>query len=764
MQAGFECSSHKIKSGKRLDLISSTRHDRFAAEDYARLGKFGIRTVREGLRWHLIEKEPGKYDFSSALAILRPALEAEVEVIWDLLHFGWPDHLDVFDPAWVASFREFASRFARLLKSELGTQPAFIAPVNEISFVAWAGGDAGYINPFTRGRGGELKAQLVRAAIQATHAVREELPDVRIVSPEPVIHIVGDPGRPEDVRHAEEYRLAMFQAWDMLTGRVAPELGGTESCLDIIGVNFYDRNQWWNFGKTIWRGEPQYRPFHQILKEVYDRYQRPMFVSETGTEEMARPEWFAYIASEVRTAIELGVPMHGICLYPILNHPGWDDDRHCYNGLWDYASENGMRQTYKPLAEEISKQEEIRKNTGKGSQSMKSNLQNHDLICISHLPWRFVFQRPQHLMSRFARQRRVFYIEEPVYGAFEQASVETKSCPNTGVNIVTPHLPEALQNANAEALKQLMQELFLREGISRYIAWFYTPMALEFCDWLTPEVTVYDCMDELSLFRNAPATLRENEQRLFRLSDLVFTGGVSLFEAKCRQHSHVYAFPSSVDVAHFAQARMGNHNPEDQTAIPRPRLGYAGVIDERMDLDLIDYLAAERPDWHIVMVGPVVKIDQAGLPRRPNIHWLGMKDYQQLPAYFAGWDVALLPFALNDSTRFISPTKTPEYLAAGLPVVSTPIRDVVRPYGELGLARIAFSREEFLTSVEQAMAHGMSMKWRERADTFLKTSSWDDTWGAMNKLIEEILTVSRAAGQDVAGIESQNLKERAVHV
>jgi glycosyltransferase involved in cell wall biosynthesis len=221
-------------------------------------------------------------------------------------------------------------------------------------------------------------------------------------------------------------------------------------------------------------------------------------------------------------------------------------------------------------------------------------------------------------------------------------------------------------------------------------------------------------MDELSLFRNAPTALVENEIKLMALSDLVFTGGISLFEAKRKLHPSVYPFPSSVDCKHFAQARALEDVAEDQKHLPRPRLGYAGVIDERIDLDLIREIARRRPDWHIVMIGPVVKIDAAALPNDPNIHWLGMKSYSDLPVYLAGWDVALMPFAINESTRFISPTKTPEYLAAGLPVVSTPIRDVKRQYGELGLVQIEGTPDGFLAAIEQALTYDMGLKWRAR--------------------------------------------------
>jgi beta-glucosidase/6-phospho-beta-glucosidase/beta-galactosidase len=356
-QAGFECSTHKLKRGKRLDLIASTQHDRFLTEDYQRLIDCNIRTVREGIRWHLIEPKRGKYDFSTVLPFLEISQRMGVQIIWDVLHFGWPDFVDIFSPDWVNAFTDFTEEFAQLLAREMSST-CFVTPVNEISFLAWGGGDAAYINPFAKGRGRELKYQLARAAIAASSTLRAEISDLKLVACEPVIHIVGDPNRPEDVRQAEEYRTSMFEAWDMLTGKLAPELGGKASYLDIIGVNYYDRNQWWNYGETIWRHEKEYRPFRQILKEVYDRYRRPMFVAETGTEDQKRPSWFGYICDEVRGAQELGVPMQGLCLYPILNHPGWEDDRHCHNGLWDYADEHGARPIYEPLADELRRQQQ----------------------------------------------------------------------------------------------------------------------------------------------------------------------------------------------------------------------------------------------------------------------------------------------------------------------------------------------------------------------------------------------------------------------
>lgn len=364
-----------------------------------------------------------------------------------------------------------------------------------------------------------------------------------------------------------------------------------------------------------------------------------------------------------------------------------------------------------------------------------------DLICFSHLRWDFVYQRPHHLLSRAARDRRVFVLEEPVFSNGSMR-MELRECAEN-LFIVVPYLPEGLQSEVAvDAVMREMTDRFIAErNINDYVLWYYTPMALSFTQHLKPVATVYDCMDELSAFKGASPRLRAREQQLFGQTDLVFTGGQSLYEAKRSQHKAVYAFPSSIDHAHFEQARAGIEEPADQKNIPHPRLGFFGVIDERFDVELLARVAEQRPDWQFVMIGPVVKIDPATLPQRQNIHYLGSKNYQQLPAYLAGWDVALLLFARNEATRFISPTKTPEYLAAGKPVVSTSIRDVVQPYGAHKLVKIADKPDEFIRAVEEVLNMDQSSRadWLARVDQFLTTSSWDDTWSRMSELIREVV-------------------------
>jgi len=372
-----------------------------------------------------------------------------------------------------------------------------------------------------------------------------------------------------------------------------------------------------------------------------------------------------------------------------------------------------------------------------------------DLICFSHLRWNFVFQRPQHLMTRCARERRVFFFEEPQISAAGAPRLEVEK--SGGVTVAVPQLPDSLgYDGRIAAQRMLLDEMCATYRIAEYVAWYYTPMALAFSDHLDPVATVYDCMDELSAFKGAPSVIKDREAELLRRADLVLTGGQSLYEAKRHQHPNIHPFPSSVDAAHFAQARRIATDPLDQADIPHPRLGFFGVIDERMDLALLDGIAAARPDWHLVLLGPVAKIDPVSLPQRTNIHYLGSKQYDELPHYVAGWDVALLPFARNEATRFISPTKTPEYMAAGKPVVSTSIRDVVRPYGQQGLVRIADDVPSFVRASVAAMAEDATKR-ITLADAFLRQTSWDGTWSRIRLLVDDAIRDNVAEGDaDIA--------------
>jgi UDP-galactopyranose mutase len=360
-----------------------------------------------------------------------------------------------------------------------------------------------------------------------------------------------------------------------------------------------------------------------------------------------------------------------------------------------------------------------------------------DVVCLSHLRWNFVYQRPQHLLSRCAQTRRVHYVEEPLIEPGARPHLRTSE--SDGVTVIVPVLPDGLNPAELTAEQRSLLDAYLQDArVDDYLLWYYTPMALQFTAHLSPRAVIYDCMDELAAFKGAPAALKMLEADLLGRASLVFTGGQSLYEAKKHQHRNIHPFPSSVDVAHFARARQPLPDPVDQSSIGHPRLGFFGVIDERFDIALLRDVADARPNWQFIMIGPVVKIDAATLPLRPNIHYLGGKPYSELPQYIAAWDVALMPFARNESTRFISPTKTPEYMAAGKPVVSTSIRDVVRPYGDRGLVRIADDADAFGEACEAAMEEDPMVR-RSRFDAYLSRMSWDRTWTRMQALINDAL-------------------------
>jgi len=365
------------------------------------------------------------------------------------------------------------------------------------------------------------------------------------------------------------------------------------------------------------------------------------------------------------------------------------------------------------------------------------------LLCFSHLRWNFVFQRPQHLMMRFGREMDVIFWEEPVeIGPKETAYLQVRESEGVeSVRVVVPHLPEGMSEEVREATLARLLDAHVASIRGLLIAWYYTPMMLPFSRHITPDLTVYDAMDELSKFKFAPEHLLSFEQELIDRADILFTGGSSLYEAKKDRHENVHCFPSSVDRCHFAKARVRQFEPADQEDLPKPRLGFYGVIDERFDTELLAKAAEMRPDWSFVMLGPVVKIADEDLPRWHNIHYLGSKTYEQLPSYLSGWDVALMPFAMNESTEFISPTKTPEYLAGGKPVVSTPIKDVVRHYGHLEGVQIASTVEQFVAGCEKALELSRKPEsgWLAEADLLLSATSWDITQARMAGLVHDLL-------------------------
>jgi Glycosyl transferases group 1 len=376
--------------------------------------------------------------------------------------------------------------------------------------------------------------------------------------------------------------------------------------------------------------------------------------------------------------------------------------------------------------------------------------ENVDVLCFSHLRWNSVQQRPHHLMKRCSLEHRVFFWEEAAFGDVEAPQlqvfrhtqqgytrIESRDADQDhGLFIVTPALPYAMASTDfSEPLRSLLDEFLKQFKVEQPLAWYYAPMAVGFTEKLEPAAVVYDCMDELSAFRGAPQQMVERELRLLKMADVVFAGGRSLYESKKRFHDNIHLFPSSIDFDHFVKARDPQPQPPDQESIARSRAGFSGVagfygvIDERFDFELIADTAALLPQVQFVLLGPIIKVSESDLPRANNIHYLGQKSYSDLPGYLAGWDVALIPFARNESTRYISPTKTPEYLAAARPVVSTPIADVIASYGSV--VRIAETPEDFANAIKAAIADGINEDWVRRADAAIAGQSWDSTWEAM---------------------------------
>jgi len=360
------------------------------------------------------------------------------------------------------------------------------------------------------------------------------------------------------------------------------------------------------------------------------------------------------------------------------------------------------------------------------------------VIVFSHLRWNSVFQRPHHIMTRLAERREILFVEEPVTNGAVAGLEIMRVGPR--IRVIQPHLPidgPGFGPRQERVLSAQLSRFLEREGWDRFAAWLYTPMAVSLARGLAPCTIVYDCMDELSRFLHAPAELAARERELFECSDAVFTGGPSLYEVKQRFHPYVHCFPSSVDTKHFASA-ASTPEAREQTRLPRPRLGFFGVIDERMDLDILRHVAAERPNWSIVLVGPVAKIERSELPWGANLRYMGQQPYHDLPAYLAGWDVCLMPFARNDATQFISPTKVLEYMAADRPIVSTSIPDVARPYGDI--VHLGDGPEGFLAACDRALAEteGERATRRARVREVLAHTSWDQTVDRMDTILRRI--------------------------
>ncbi|HYG07090.1 MAG TPA: FAD-dependent oxidoreductase [Stenotrophomonas sp.] len=729
---GFEGADHVNGRGLPLWMARDSGHLGRLDADYRRLRRMGFSEVRESLGWRVCEDASG-FDLHSLHARMQAAARQGITIRWTLMHYGVPDGLDLLDDGdteFVTRFARFCTVVAHELAAYPSQRPRVYTPINELSFLSWAATSTGLFHPHLGDRphdGHRLKQRLVRAALAGCQAIRAVDPHARMMWAEPLVH-VGAPVHEAELREAaRREHAAQFEVLDMLTGRSHPHLGGTPECVDLIGINYYHSNQW-EVGtrRTLgWHeADPLRRPLCRLLRELHERYGLPLTLSETSHVGQARAGWLREVAQQVRLAHQHGVAVEAVCLYPVMDRPDWEDPSQWHpSGLWEVACDAPLRppRLLRDYADAYvaARRELADLSPSDGHTAMRQ------LLVFSHLRWDFVYQRPQHLLSRLAQRWDVAFFEEPVHDPDRPAWLEVFQ-PCIGVTVLRPHTPIAdagFADAQFPQLSALLHEWLATHGEADMAVWFYTPMALPMMQGLAPVSVIFDCMDELGAFMNAPARLMDREKTLFEVADLVLTGGPSLHDAKASSNANVHCFPSSVDVEHFARGRQAP--PQRQHA--GPTLGFFGVIDERLDLDLLRALAQAHPEWQIVLLGPVVKIDPATLPQAPNLHYLGQRDYAELPAHVAQWDICLLPFALNASTAFISPTKTLEYMAARKPVVSTPVRDVARLYA--AGVRIAHGADEFIQQCEQALAESEAERGQRIAiqDGLTASTSWDRT-------------------------------------
>lgn len=348
-QGSFPCSTACRAPGKRLDMVISSGHDMLLNKDYATLVEQHILTARDGARWHLIEKTPDVYDWHSFLPMIEAAQRHNLQIIWELAHFGYPDHLNIWKAEFVEHFERFARAMAQLMRDH-GIEQPFFTPINQISFWSWAGADVAWFNPHVANRGKELKRQLVRASLAAIHAIREVYPDARFVLTDPLVQIATHPDNPDSKPYANAQHQAQFEAWDMLAGRLDKELGGSEACLDILGLNYYPDNHWFFPDLPMEANHPSRVPLHTLLAQCWQRYQRPMLLAETGAEGNAGATWLQEVSENVSVALENGIAIEGVSLYPVVEYPAWADDRRSPDPLLGLGDPNGNRTLHEGLA------------------------------------------------------------------------------------------------------------------------------------------------------------------------------------------------------------------------------------------------------------------------------------------------------------------------------------------------------------------------------------------------------------------------------
>jgi UDP-galactopyranose mutase len=721
-QSGYEGADHINHGGTPQDMNSANGHQGRAREDYRLLQQFGIRTVRESIGWRLVEHD-GAFDFSIIEERVSAAREFGIQICWTLLHYGWPQDIDVYGDQFVPRFVRYCTAVAEFLKPFGGPAPVF-SPVNEISFTSWGLSVRMFRCPNMdyEHAARDAKRQLVRAAIAGCDAIWAVIPGARMLHCDPLIHIIAHDDEDASRVHAEHMRQVQFEAFDMLSGRRDPELGGAPRYLDLIGVNYYDTNQWEAAtGNRMWwhLGDTRRRPLHQMLLEVHERYGRPILLAETGHVGSGRGLWIREVAEQAVMARQRGVDISGICLYPGIDRPDWENaDYWHHSGLWDVVDQDGDPQARVLAPAYALGLRQAQALTAHFHRSL-DQAAVPAIIVLSHLRWDAAVTRPQHLLTHIARHYRVIYIEEPVAG-IPVAGTPVAGIPVTGatlpwmetshpapnVTVCRLHTPQAAAVAGSAAgadpwaaLQPFARDL-ARENKDP-IVWLYTPAALPLLAAMAPGLVVYDCVED-PLVGPEAAQRPDQEAALLRAADLVFTGSPGLHDARRHDHGQVHYFSSSVDTLHFEQALDRSNGHPSHAGIAGPCLGFHGVIDARFDRALIAAIADAHPEWQVVLVGPLAGIAADDLPQRPNIHYLGPHAYRTWPQFLAKWDVCLVPYLADDAGLAIDRTNVLEYMAAERPIVGTAIRDLQALYG--GVIAIAHDHAEFIAACERALA------------------------------------------------------------
>ena len=737
-QSGYEGADHINHGGTRLDMNHANGHQQRALDDYLLLKQFGIRTVRESIGWRLVEKD-GQFDFSVIEARVLAAKELGIQICWTLLHYGWPEDLDVYGDAFVPRFVRYCRAAAEFLKPFGGPAPVF-SPVNEISFTSWGLSVRMFrcLNMDHEHAARDAKRQLVRAAIAGCDAIWEVIPGARMLHCDPLVHLIAHDDAPASHAHAEAMHELQFEAFDMLAGLRDPELGGAPRYLDLMGVNYYDTNQWEAAtGQRLWwhLDDARRRPLHRMLVDVHARYGRPLLLAETGHVGSGRGIWIREIAEQVVMARQRGADISGVCLYPGIDRPDWENpDYWHHSGMWDVvaqADDSQARVLAPGYARGLKQAQSLIEHF---YPTHDKQLQAPDagtvptMVVFSHIRWDCVNTRPRHVLGNLARHYRIVYLEQPVAGSTVEHMEVRHPLPNVTV------YRQYTSSADSDPWTALQSFVTgLASDIGHPVAWFYTPMALPLLASLAPSLVVYDCMIDAAGTSSPQLLAREAD--LLAVADLVFTSSPGLRDAKRERHDRVHYLASSVDTLHFEPALDRSNGHPLQAGFKGPRLGFYGVIDEHVDGELLAALADAHPEWQIVLVGPVSARVEDSLPRRANLHYLGPQTYHAWPQFLVGWDVCLMPYRV-DAAAHINTANVLEYMAGERPIVSTDLPDLGQSYGDL-VAAICRDHDAFIAACEYALQAPQAQldDLAQRMRALTATTSWTTVTDEMRELI-----------------------------